>query len=295
MMPELSILWRGPLDSCNYGCGYCPFAKHPSRPDVLARDRQDFTRFIAWVREHPERPVRILCTPWGEALVHSWYREGLAELSHLSHVRQAAIQTNGSASWNWLSNAVAHRIGLWITWHPTEISAERFVAQLGPVLAAGVPCSVGCVGVPAHVSLIEDLRARLPAAVGMWINALKPLPAYTADQIARLTRIDPHLHLTMKAHASRGQTCRTGRSVISIDGTGTIRRCHFVDEVLGNIYTDDLSTVLMDRPCPRRQCDCFIGFSHLDALGLHDLYGDGLLARIRPVDPPPQSAHALPN
>ena len=25
---KLSILYRGPLSSCNYGCEYCPFAKH---------------------------------------------------------------------------------------------------------------------------------------------------------------------------------------------------------------------------------------------------------------------------
>ena len=24
----LSLMYRGPLASCNYGCGYCPFAKH---------------------------------------------------------------------------------------------------------------------------------------------------------------------------------------------------------------------------------------------------------------------------
>ena len=24
---NLSILYRGPLSSCNYACGYCPFAK----------------------------------------------------------------------------------------------------------------------------------------------------------------------------------------------------------------------------------------------------------------------------
>lgn len=281
MMPELSILWRGPLDSCNYGCGYCPFAKHPSRPEVLARDRQDFTRFIEWVRDHPDRPLRILCTPWGEALVHAWYREGLAALSHLPQVRQVGIQTNGSASWNWLADAVAERLGLWITWHPTEITAERFVAQLAPVFAAGVPCSIGGVGVPAHVPLLEDLRHRLPAAVPMWINALRPLPAYQPDELARLTRIDPHFDLTLRAHASRGKSCRTGNAVITVDGDGDVRRCHFVDDVFGNLYRDGLASILAERPCPRRQCDCFIGFAHLEELDLARVYGDGLLPRIR--------------
>lgn len=283
MKPELSILWRGPLDSCNYACTYCPFAKRAARPAVLAQDRQDFTRFIAWVRDHPERPLRILCTPWGEALVHAWYRDGLAELSRLPQVRQACIQTNGSASWSWLAGAMPARLGLWITWHPTEISAERFVAQLAPVLAAGVPCSVGCVGVPAHLTLIEELRCRLPAAIPMWINAQQPAPSYQPDEIARLARIDPHIALGLRPHASRGKACRTGATAITVDGAGAVRRCHFVDEELGNLYRDDLDGMLATRPCPRRQCDCFIGYAHLEELRLDRVYGDGLLPRIRPA------------
>ena len=30
---NLSILYRGPLSSCNYGCEYCPFAKHRETRD----------------------------------------------------------------------------------------------------------------------------------------------------------------------------------------------------------------------------------------------------------------------
>ena len=34
----LSILYRGPLSSCNYGCEYCPFAKREeSRAELEAR------------------------------------------------------------------------------------------------------------------------------------------------------------------------------------------------------------------------------------------------------------------
>ena len=40
MADLLSILYRGPLRSCNYACGYCPFAKQEAEPSVLAADRR---------------------------------------------------------------------------------------------------------------------------------------------------------------------------------------------------------------------------------------------------------------
>jgi hypothetical protein len=42
---------RGPLSSCNYGCAYCPFAKHRETAAELAEDRRAVERFVAWVAE----------------------------------------------------------------------------------------------------------------------------------------------------------------------------------------------------------------------------------------------------
>jgi hypothetical protein len=43
---SLSILYRGPLSSCNYACGYCPFAKRRETAAELARDREALARFV---------------------------------------------------------------------------------------------------------------------------------------------------------------------------------------------------------------------------------------------------------
>src|SRR5439155_13329710 len=45
----LSLLYRGPLSSCNYDCGYCPFAKRRETAAELARDRTALGRFVDWV------------------------------------------------------------------------------------------------------------------------------------------------------------------------------------------------------------------------------------------------------
>ena len=66
--PRWNILYRGPLSSCNYACGYCPFAKRRDTRAALARDAADLARFVDWVRGQ-RRALRVLFTPWGEALV----------------------------------------------------------------------------------------------------------------------------------------------------------------------------------------------------------------------------------
>nr|WP_277874821.1 hypothetical protein [Leptolyngbya sp. FACHB-16] len=42
---HLTILYRGSLVSCNYGCEYCPFAKRQQSAAELAVDRQSLDRF----------------------------------------------------------------------------------------------------------------------------------------------------------------------------------------------------------------------------------------------------------
>ena len=83
---DLTILYRGPLASCDYDCGYCPFAKRRDTPEQLRADRAALHRFAAWVAEQTTDTISILLTPWGEALTRSWYRDAMVELSHLSHV-----------------------------------------------------------------------------------------------------------------------------------------------------------------------------------------------------------------
>ncbi|MHC5543950.1 STM4011 family radical SAM protein, partial [Singulisphaera rosea] len=75
---SLSILYRGPLSSCNYGCDYCPFAKRHETASELAKDRRALERFTDWVSGREADRIAILFTPWGEALTRRWYRESLA-------------------------------------------------------------------------------------------------------------------------------------------------------------------------------------------------------------------------
>lgn len=276
----LRILYRGRLASCNYGCQYCPFAKKLDSRAELERDARDLQRFLAWVAD-ADRRIGVFFTPWGEALIRKSYQQALVELSHMEHVARAAIQTNLSASLQWVRAAEPTKVGIWATYHPEWARRSEFVDKVSLLHELGVSVSAGVVGLKPFFEEIASLRAELPAGVYLWINANKRDPGYySAAEIAALEVVDPFFGLNTVAHPSAGRSCRAGADVISVDGAGEVRRCHFIDERIGNLYEDELASVLRERPCSNATCGCHIGYVHLDELGLASVYGDGILERV---------------
>lgn len=276
-----NILYRGPLASCNYGCGYCPFAKRVDSPAALADDARKLRRFVAWALQPRGVELGVLFTPWGEALVHRAYRDAMLELSHAPQVRRVAAQTNLSGPLDWLRDADRTRLALWATWHPSEISAQRFLARCVQLDAIGVRYSVGAVGLRENLPAIEALRAALRPDVYLWVNAYKDRPRYyDGATVARFTAIDPLFPINLRNHPSRGQSCRAGETSFAVDGDGVMTRCHFVEAPIGNLYAPDFAEALQPRRCPRAQCRCHIGYVNLPSLGLDEVFRDGLLERV---------------
>lgn len=284
--PKLSVLYRGPLASCNYDCGYCPFAKRRSPPEELVADRRALERFVGWAAgprsTAGDTELHILFTPWGEALVRPWYRSAMTTLSHLPTVRKVACQTNLSGPLDWLDETDRSTVALWTTFHPSEVPYDRFIERCRRLDALRVAYSVGVVGLKSHFEVIERLRADLRPEVYLWINAYKSEGSdyYAPSDRAFLGDIDPNFFLNAERHFSFGQACQTGLTAITVDGVGDVRRCHFVPRVLGNLYRDDLRSLLKARPCPNATCGCHIGYVHLERLGQYAVYGDGLMPRI---------------
>jgi MoaA/NifB/PqqE/SkfB family radical SAM enzyme len=276
--PALSILYRGPLASCDYDCPYCPFAKRRDSRDQLRADRAALERFTAWVAEQPHG-ISVLFTPWGEGVVRSWYRRALVELSLLPHVERVAIQTNLSHRLEWTGEADLSKLALWATYHPGQVLYDRFLGKCRELSERGVRHSVGLVGLPEHHDQAVRLRADLPPETYLWVNAAEG-HSYTDGEAARWTEIDPLFGRSRHAHRSKGLPCRTGESVISVDGEGIVRRCHFVPAVLGNLYDGSFRAALKPRGCPLETCDCHIGYVHLEPLGLYDVFAGGVLERI---------------
>ncbi len=278
-----SILYRGPLTSCNYECGYCPFAKTRNTRAELEADGHCLDRFTGWAGGRSEE-LGILFTPWGEALLHRYYQRALCELSDLQNVRRVAIQTNLACRLDWLADANGQRLALWCTFHPTQVALGKFLEQCRILDRHGIRYSVGIVGTKDALSFLEPLRAALSPGIYVWVNALKRQPNYySSDELAFLSTFDPLFSVNNQRHPSFGRACRTGHTVFSVDGNGDMRRCHFVREVIGNIYETGFENALRPRSCPAETCGCHIGYVHLEELGLDAVFGEGLLERMPAV------------
>jgi hypothetical protein len=139
---------------------------------------------------------------------------------------------------------------------------------------------VGVVGKREHFSVIEELREELPGDVYLWINAYKgPGGGYNVDELMELSAIDPLLLIDYARHYSKGRECSAGETSVAVDATGTMRRCHFVDTAIGNIYQEGWEAAFMQRPCPNAACNCFLGYSQLTHLAVGERFGGGILER----------------
>jgi hypothetical protein len=189
----------------------------------------------------------VFFTPWGEALTRRWYRQAIHRLSWLHHVRRVAVQTNLSADLDWIRDVCSERVGLWRTYHPGEVTRSQFLQQCRRLDELSVRYSVGVVGLRGHFTEIEAIRAEIDSHVYVWVNAYKREQSYyTPDEEQFLTAIDPLFPVNNTRHASRGRLCRPGETVVSVDGDGNVRRCHFVPTVIG-ISTRPTSRIASNR------------------------------------------------
>ena len=277
----VSILYRGDLSSCNYDCPYCPFAKRKDSRATLATDAGQVACFVEYIKEHSHIQFKVFFTPWGEGLIRTWYQQAMVALSHFPNVEKVAIQTNLSCRLGWLQKANKEKIALWSTYHPGQVSREAFLDKCRQLDELDIQYSVGVVGFKETIAEIEALRTLLPPGKYLWVNALKKQANYyNEEERERLIAIDPYVTYNMINHESKGKACRTGESVISVDGHGNIYRCHFIKEKLGNLYQDDLTTILQPRLCTNDTCGCHIGYVHLNELNLYEVYKGRELERI---------------
>jgi len=278
---KYDILYRGYLASCNYDCPYCPFGKQHDDKSARHKDAVALQRFIEWVSGREQDTIGVLFTPWGEAMIRRWYRSAMIRLSHLPQVRKVSIQTNLTGSLSWLANANTDKVALWTTFHPGQTTLEQFLGQCSRLDRLGVVYSVGVVGLNEYAGAIQRLRAALDTQIYVWINAYKREPDYyTAGQIKAFSEIDPLFATNLDRHSSRDEACYTGERVISVWGDGTITRCHFDKQPLGNLYNENIEAILRPRNCGLESCGCHIGYVHLKKLNLVKIFGSRILERV---------------
>ena len=278
------IYYRGKLNSCNYTCSYCPFGKK-SHLTATTQDEQAWNRFITAIEQWKGGPLQLFIIPYGEALIHRYYRKGIIHLAALPQVAGISCQTNLSFSADeWLDEFPAtptliSKIKIWASFHPEMTSVESFVRRLHTLYNAGIQVCAGAVGNPMAKSVLGDLRNALLPDIYLFINAMQGLKSpLSIEDIRFFTQLDNLFEYDLKNASAQWTICSGGRSSCFIDWKGDIFGCPRSQVKIGNLYQNQILDLLL--PCRRKVCDCYIAFSNLTNHPLHRIMGAGAFWRI---------------
>ncbi len=261
--------YRGSLKSCNYSCSYCPFSKKKGSPRELQKDKAAWLRFVEHMNAQESFGGALQIIPYGEALIHSYYWEGLASLSRNPRLDAVGAQSNLSFPLEQMLSLYQEQGGkldklrLWGTFHPEMTTLDRFVSQCELLTRWHVSYCVGAVGNPASQKDILRLREALPSAVYLWINKMDGLNRrYTPSEIEAFLEIDPYFEMELTHHRADETACHGNRFV---EADGTMRPCNVCPGTLGNFYSPDSEGEGGQPPrkaaiCTRKECGCYLAY-----------------------------------
>lgn len=260
------VLYRGSLKSCNYQCSYCPFSKHQMSERELEKDREQWFRFVeSLVGEKPRKEhSALMVVPYGEALIHPWYWEGMARVAKADWIDGVGAQTNLSfplrSSLECFEKAGGRleKLRLWATFHPEMVKAEEFAEKCRRVQEAGILLSVGGVGVPGHEQELRKLRRLLPESVYLWINKMDGLGRkYTETEKEAFSEMDPYFWRELLPVTARIYRC--GKRIF-VEGDGRQRLCNIGKVAEGNWYEPEKSKMWPLQECGRKWCSCYLAY-----------------------------------
>lgn len=276
-MDKKMILYRGSLKSCNYTCSYCPFAKHPPSGREQEKDKEEWGKFCRSTAERASAlgVFALMVVPYGEALIHPWYWEGLAFLSRIAQAEFVGVQTNFSFSvdqamklWEGAGGR-KEKLRLWATFHPEMVSPEDFAKKCRKVQSKGISLCAGAVGVPENLPLLDRLRRLLPASIYLWINAMDGLRrAYTKEEEQAFSALDPFFTRELSAVFANPEYCKNR---VFIEGNGRMQTCNISGRTVGSWYQENFS--FPSPVCSRKTCSCYLAYGGRTDWINHLLFG----------------------
>ncbi len=235
----------------------------------MQQDKEELFRFVNRLADC-EFYGAVQVVPYGEAMIHEYYWEALAQLSMLSGVEAVGAQTNLSFPVEKMisvykeAGGAVKKLRLWGTFHPEMVSLDGFLVSCDKLVQMGVRFCVGSVGVPENIPLLRELRRRLDQSVYLWVNKMDGLRRnYTSEEVMELQEIDEYFQLELRHCSADVTRCK---DTILVDGTGMCYPCNICKNSVGNIYETSFSEVFLAKgkmnACGRKECDCYIAYSN---------------------------------
>ncbi|MCD7975619.1 MAG: STM4011 family radical SAM protein [Tannerellaceae bacterium] len=279
-----TIYYRGSLNSCNYTCSYCAFGRKGQQGFNVSQEVKALEGLCDQIAKDFTYPLRIMLIPYGEGMIHPWFRQQMIRLATLPQVEGISCQTNLSFPVDTFLKEIRtagvspDKIKCWCSFHPEMVKVEDFVRKTETLLAGGIEICAGTVGDPSNKQILRRLRNELPLHVYMFINAMEgKKTALSKREIAFFSAIDNLFPYDRSRVAADWEACRGGKESRYVDFRGDIYPCPRSRARMGNLYGDNPA---QPTSCGKSICDCYIAYSNLDHTPLHSYMGQGITWRI---------------
>lgn len=241
---------------CNFDCPYCvstgDWSKSRRYDWTDPADRDVFAAAVGWIGRLPH-PVEVRLASLGEPFASSFFLQQAGWLTRRDSVRYVELLSNASLLARRLpllaEAADMTKVSLWLTWHPGQISLEKFITA-----AALAQDTYGCFVVvntllfdpadAAQARRVRDAAQQAGLRFNLDLGYDSATPTASPTGAVPLLRAAPHDHeravnaveeaggdvaltrLALTALAGpRGLACRAGHDYLFIDIHGVAYRC----------------------------------------------------------------------
>jgi pyruvate-formate lyase-activating enzyme len=245
-LTPLAIFYVSPLRRCNFKCSYC-VSHQPSITDTLewhrTEDKAQHQQVVEWICRLPHR-VRLRLGSAGEPFVSAAYLNSVVRLTHSANLEFVEVLTNGS--WGtaqfekFISECDVRKLTLWMTYHHSEITLERFVAAAVQARSSGATVIVHALLFPDNLKAANALKEMcskhgLTLHVGLGLNINNAYPEGSRVPVLDQEDADPtllSLNVAFPAEvydlvaSPRGALCSAGHNYIYINRRAEVHQCN---------------------------------------------------------------------
>ena len=259
-MTLLDVWYVAPLRRCNFKCSYCVC----NQPKILDSnewhregDLKNHLAVMKWISRLPYK-IRLRLSTAGEPFVSKDFLNSVANLSHAENLEFIEILTNGSYTKDqfekFISSSRPDKLSLWMTYHPQEISLEKFLESAILAKDLKVPVVVHALLFPDSVESTKIMQEKcvlngIPFHLGLGLNVnnvyqgMGPVPAATDNNIPSdvlaMNVAFPQL-VYQVAEKPMGAMCSAGHDYIYINSRAEVFQC--------NTYSAKLPVFKMGTP-----------------------------------------------
>jgi MoaA/NifB/PqqE/SkfB family radical SAM enzyme len=299
-LPRLDIWYMCDLSLCNFDCAYCASGS-PENVGPRTRKRmwqdddgpQRLDQILQWIGSLPYS-VGLRLQTIGEPFVSPEFLAAASAMTTRPNIRFVELVTNGSLLTGGLKRMVEcgadlSKLSLWITYHHTEISPERLVANAVFAARQGAYPVVNALLFPDAIEPIARLHQLCAAHelatnvdLGQNYNDAYPnlpfIPFAEIENANALSALVPNSKMALisvvAATAPLGLNCSAGHDYIFINRKGEVYPClgylrYRPGAKLGSALEPEFKLPLRAvryAPCAvEKGCTCKEDFLHLEA------------------------------